>query len=142
MSAMNFIVCLLVFGFACVGYPKSPQISLLPIVSEQEELTARCITPLPKNLKNNVVESMTRDEITSILGAEHESFGSGVSYLVWYFDDHTCLTIFYLNALHDSEKEFFWLPCEPGKWTFDILPWHQKSKGPDIRGVGDSPLRC
>ena len=82
---------------------------------------ARAIPPLPKDLKKNVVESMTSPEIEHLLGPWHEALGSGVSYLVWYFDDNTCLTIFYPNTQHDADKQFFWLTCGPGEFTFDLL---------------------
>lgn len=72
------------------------------------------ITPLSKELKEQVAERMALDEIRDVLGPEHEVFGFGVPYSVWYFDDGTCLTVCF--------KGFFWRPCEPGRWTFELLP--------------------
>lgn len=71
---------------------------------------------MPNDLKKNVVESMTLPEIERLLGPSHETFGFGIAYHVWYFDDHTCL------VMTSLEKEpFIWLPCGPGEFSFDLL---------------------
>ena len=92
------------------------------------------ITPLPKELKEKVSESMTLDEIRNVLGLEHEAFGSGLSYLAWYFDDDTCLTIVLPMFPFHAKEAFFWLGCEPGMWTFERMEERKKPAATDGEG--------
>jgi len=84
-------------------------------------MPTKFITPLSIDLKKKVSEEMTLSELEQLLGPNHEVYGSGVSYFLWYFDDTTCLALFYTGSQHDAEKKFFWLPCEAGKFKINMI---------------------
>lgn len=116
---------MLIAGIACAGcHPAPPRNTSRAMAAEQEERPAKSIAPLPKELKKNVAENMLLPEIEHLLGPSHETFGSGIAYCVWYFDDHTCLVVTSL------EKEpFIWLACAPGEFSLDLLK-RERMKAP------------
>lgn len=133
MKKATYIVYLPSFLIACSGcHCKLSQNSCVPIAAEKGEMTENNITPLAKELKKAVVEDMALPELEQLLGPHHVAHGSGVSYLVWYFDDHTCLAIFYTGVQHDATKQFFWLPCEVGRFKMSMIKEVQNREGAGI----------
>jgi len=67
--------------------------------AEAGEMNTATIKPPPRESKEKLrkemsLKEMTFNEIENIIGLYHDAFGSSVSWLVWYFDDDTCLVIF------------------------------------------------
>ena len=117
--------CMLIAGMACAGcHPALPRNTSQASAAEPEECPARSIAPLPNDLKKNVAGSMPLPEIERMLGPSHETFGSGIAYCVWYFDDHTCLVVPSLEG-----EPYIWLACDPGGFTIELLK-RERMKAP------------
>lgn len=79
--------------------------------------------PLPKDLKKHVNDKMTLEEIKGVLGGYHDELGFGISYLVWYFDDDSCLAITYFSSENDRSKKLHWISsCKTGEFKVPLIP--------------------
>ena len=78
------------------------------------------VKPLPSKLKGILKKEMTLNEVENIIGPCHDVFGSGVSWFVWYFDDDSCLVIFYAGKEGESRKEWYWYKSKPGGFSMNV----------------------
>ncbi len=126
-NIVAFIFCMVMF-IDLVGFKQDDGAKNLcySMNAEVDKMNTVKVKPLPSKLKEILKREMTLKEMTfkeieDIIGPCHDVFGSGVSWLVWYFDDDTCLVIFCAGKRYDKAKEWFWYKCKPGEFNMNVL---------------------
>lgn len=110
------VTLVVLYGFKQYNEKQNIQVSLKSEMMKKENKK-----PLPSHFKEKLKKEMTLTQIEDVLGPYQEVYGSGVSWLVWYFDDDFCLVIFYTGQKNDSKKKWFWYKCKPGEFNLNVL---------------------